>query len=306
MSKSIIILGAGGRFGRAACNAFLDAGWQVHALVRNPIRSKTPEGVKRVLGDALDRESLEKACAGMDVIINTVNPAYELWEKQLPIITENVIAAAVSSGATVVIPGNVYNYGEGMPEVLKETSPHVAGTRKGKLRIEMELAYRAAVSRGVRTIILRSGDYIEREKSGNWFDSQITPKAAAGKFVYPGRTDIVHAWAYLPDKARALVHLLEKREELAPFDEFGYEGFSVSGDELRLAVQKATGVPQKFKSFPWLLVRFIALFSAHIREVLEMRYLWNKPHRVDGSKLDATIPGFKPTPIDEALKQVFS
>ena len=34
MSDSILIMGAGGRFGHAAAEAFRDAGWRVKSLVR--------------------------------------------------------------------------------------------------------------------------------------------------------------------------------------------------------------------------------------------------------------------------------
>lgn len=305
MTDRVIVLGAGGRFGRSAVSAFLEAGWEVTALVRNPEKSKLPAGVNCRKGDVLNLKSLQEACDGMDVIVNTVNPSYELWQSQLPTITQNVISAAQSSDATVVIPGNIYNYGEMMPPILTETTPHVAKTKKGKLRIDMEEAYQNAASTGVRTIILRSGDYIEREKTGNWFDTHIASKALQGKFSYPGATNQVHAWAYLPDKARALVQIVEKRAELEPFEEFVFEGVSLTGEELRQAVEIATAKEQKHSVFPWPMVKLIALFSPRIKEVLELRYLWNTPHQVDGSKLKKFIPEFRQTPLDSALNEVF-
>lgn len=89
---------------------------------------------------------------------------------QVPLITDTVIAAARASGAIVMIPGNVYNYGRCMPPVLTEDTPWRAETRKGKIRIRIDNGYRDSDE---RTIVLRSGDLLEAAKTGNWFDSHI-------------------------------------------------------------------------------------------------------------------------------------
>ncbi|QQP52663.1 Hypothetical protein FKW44_004887 [Caligus rogercresseyi] len=36
--------------------------------------------------------------------------------------------------------------------------------------------------------------------------------------------------------------------------------------------------------------------------LLEMRYIWRRPHCVDGSALAARVPEFTPTPLEEALR----
>lgn len=48
----------------------------------------------------------------------------------------------------------------------------------------------------------------------------------------------------------------------------------------------------------------IGLFSPLIREVVAMRYLWNKPHRLDGTALKTLLPDFKPTPLNVAMQEV--
>lgn len=48
----------------------------------------------------------------------------------------------------------------------------------------------------------------------------------------------------------------------------------------------------------------MGLFSPLLREVVEMRYLWNVPHALDGTKLRAALPAFAPTPLAEAMRAV--
>lgn len=296
--STVIILGAKGRFGQAALTAFQEAGWDVRAFGRG-FTGAAPAGVTRIEGDAFNAASLTHACAGCDVIVNALNPPYQNWVRDLPRLTQSVITAARASGATVMIPGNVYVYGVHAPEVLTQTTPWRPTTRKGQLRVVMENAYKDA---DVRTIVLRSGDFVLQGQSDNWFDGYMTPKSNAGKTMYPGPLNRMHAWAYLPDMARAMVLLAEMRNDFAAFEEFGFDGFSVTGADLVDAIAKATGRAQKVSGMPWLALRLLGLVNPKMREVYEMRYLWNTPHRVDGTKLAATLPTFEPTPLADAMQ----
>ncbi len=303
MTGTVLILGANGRFGRAATQAFANAGWQVRAASRKG-NSAPRTGVTAVAVNVMDTAALSAAAQGADVIVHAVHPPYPDWADIMPVHTKNVIAAARASGATVMVVGNVYTFGENAPELYAETLTPAPTTRKGHLRLDMERAFEAAAADGVHSVILRGGDFIEREKTGNWFDTYMTNKLHKGVFTYPGARDVVHAWAYLPDMARAMVDLAKMRNTLPAFSSFGFEGYSLTGHEMHQAVEKAVGRPLKAAAFPWGLMRVLALFSPLMREVLEMRYLWEVPHRVDGGPLAAALPDFAPTPLEEAMLQV--
>ncbi|MEP5729142.1 MAG: NAD(P)H-binding protein [Sulfitobacter sp.] len=301
MSK-VIVLGAKGRFGRAAVEAFAQSGWEVVAFGRNWSADSTCAQT-RITGDAFDAQALEAAAQGCDLIVNALNPPYENWVRDLPKLTQSVLAAARHSGATVLIPGNVYNYGARAPERLAESTEWHPTSRKGRLRVQMEEAYRAS---GVRTIVLRGGDFLEAAQSGNWFDGYIAANANKGSTLYPGPLDRVHAWAYLPDMARAAVMLAERRAAFSDFEEFGFDGFTLTGQDLVDQIAQAVGKKQKIKALPWFIVRVIGLFQPAMREVFEMRYLWNVAHRLEGTKLAQTLPDFVPTPIEQAFKEILT
>lgn len=296
MSHQVIILGAKGRFGRAAAKAFVAAGWRVRGFARNWPKETFGAGVERIEGDAFDPAALIAAADGCDVIVNALNPPYERWRQDLPRLTHSVIEAAKAAKATVMIPGNVYNYGKEMPSILTEKTPHLPTAQKGKMRCAMEATYARAGNDGVQTIILRAGDFIERQQTGNWFDTYIAAKVGQGKATYPGPLDRVHAWAYLPDMARAMVGLAETRTSLPRFEEFGFEGLNLTGYELIAAMEATSGRPLKVQGMPWSILRFVGLIAPKIREVVEIRYLWDVPHAIDGSRLARTLPEFERTP----------
>jgi len=279
MAQVALILGAHGRFGRHAALTFAQAGWEVRRFDRT-------------------QDTLSQAAIGADVIVNGWNPAYPDWPRLLPELTNQVIAAARQSGATVVLAGNVYVFGPTTPSPWSETSPRAATNELGRLRIAMEAAYREA---GVRTILLRGGDFLDTEASGNWFDRMMIPALHRGFFTYPGNPDIPHAWAYLPDFARAAEALAAKRAELPEFCEVPFPGYALSGAEMCRALGHVTGRRLTLRPMSWLPLRLASPFWPLARRLLEMRYLWSTPHVLDGSRFARLLPEFQLTPLEEAL-----
>lgn len=273
MPGKVLILGATGRFGRHAAEAFWNAGWGVSVFERG-------------------KDDLMEAAAGVDVIVNGWNPLYPSWEKTVPALTAEVIQAASAHGATVIVPGNVYVYGKDAPERLESSTPHGANNSLGRIRIEMEAAYRAS---GVRTIILRGGDFIDTEASGNWFDEVIISKLDKGVVTLPGPANAMHAWAYLPDMAQAAVALAERRESLGTFTDVGFPGYALTLGQMAEQIARATGVEVRTRAFPWWQLIPAIPFWTMGRRLFEMRYLWSLPHRIESAEFDALLPDFRPT-----------
>lgn len=300
--KTVTVLGAGGRMGGKAAEAFLEAGWRVRAVVRNAAGRKMPAGMEVVGADALDRDSLIEACRGSQVIFNGLNPVYTEWKEKVMPMARNVIAAAQASGATQVFPGNVYNFGREIPRLAGPDTPEHGSTRKGALRIEMERLFAEAAERqGVQTIVLRAGDFYGGERRGSWFDLVVAAKIEKGVFTYPGPMDLPHAWAYLPDLARGFVALAERRDGLARFDRFTFPGHAFSGAELKALCEQATGRPLKSAGLPWPLIRAGGMLYPMWREIAEMAYLWQRPHALSGEKFAAAAGAFELTPAGEAI-----
>lgn len=281
MTGTVLILGANGRFGRNAAEAFWNAGWRVSLFDRA-------------------RDDLATAARGIDVIVNGWNPPYTRWANDVPAKTAQVIEAARTHGCTVVIPGNVYVYGPDAPPVLTPVTRQAATNPLGRIRVEMEAAYRAS---GVQTILLRAGDFIDTEASGNWFDKVITPQIPKGKLTYPGPLNVPHAWAYLPDLARAAEQLARQRHELETFTDVGFPGYTLTGQALAEAIDTALGrtvTPHQMNWLPLHLARSVWKMASSL---LEMRYLWGMEHRLDGTAFHALLPNFRDTPVDVALRR---
>ena len=313
---TVLILGARGRFGQAAVRAFAQAGWQVLAQVR-PGAQKTDElgalpGVTRLSIGMGDHSALLAAATGATVVVHALNPLYtnKQWLTVAPALLTQSIALTRALNACLMLPGNVYNYGKDMPPVLREDTPQQASTVKGRARIAMEQDLARACADGqMQAVVIRAGDFFGCGK-GSWLDQAMTPKLAKGQMTYPGDMNTPRAWAYLPDLAKAFVAVAEKRAELPAFDTFNFGGYQLTGHDW---VNALTSVAQeqgwvksngalKVGSLPWPLIRIGSVFNQVWASLLEMRYLWNRAHRLHNDKLVAFL-GVEPhTGLPAALR----
>lgn len=99
------------------------------------------------------------------------------------------------------------------------------------------------------------------------------------------------------------VRLAEAERDLPPFDVFHFAGHWIEpGVEICEAVRRATRRPDlPIRGFPWFAVYLAAPFVTLMRELIEMRYLWQRPLRLNGAKLERTIGKVPHTPLDEAV-----
>lgn len=297
---TVLILGAQGRFGQAVTAAFATAGWRVRAQSRRP-DARWPAGVEGVLCDALQPDEVNRAAQGADVIVNALNPLYTEWERLARPLAANALAAAQASGALLMFPGNVYNFGKHLPPRLTADTPEIADTPKARIRIEIEQQLQAAAARGVNSVVVRAGDFFGGTARGAWFDLVIVKSLAKGKLVYPGPLDQAHAWAYLPDLAQVFVRLAERRGQLRGAQRFHFGGHACTGAELHGALEQAGGKSLRLGTFPWSMVRLIAPFAPMMKAVLEMRYLWQHPHTLEDAPLRALLGKLPHTPLPQAL-----
>ena len=319
--KTALILGSTGRFGRHMTEKLYQDGWNVICQSRsggipklqeqgqnsgNSETPDTPSAKIEVLKADIYDSALEEAARRADIIVHAINPPYPQWQSQMPGVIRQVISLAKAGECSLIVPGNVYNFGKTMPEVLTASTKQAAETKKGQLRIEMEEQLRAASNEGVQVIILRIGDFLEAQSSGNWFDTHMTAKLHKGRFMYPGKTDIAHAWGYLPDAARAAVELANTRKTLPMFNDIPFAGITMTGEQMRQQIEKTLARPIRLETFPWTAVKLMSLFNRNMREVLEMRYLWDTPHQLDACELTKLLPDFQPTPVEQMFDDLLS
>ena len=309
-TSTVLILGATGRLGAACTRAFASAGWQVVAQTRKPTTSPLPDGVSElVTGDSPCSRSTAKL-QSVDVVVHAMSPAYTnaAWVAYVPAMMASSIGIAQSLNATLMFPGNVYNFGAGMPRSLNESTPQSPTTVKGKLRVDAELALaRATQTSNLRATVIRAGDFFG-SGNGSIFDRVTVSKIRKGTFTRSGPIDIRTPWAYLPDLAQTFVRVAECRQQLAPFEVLHFAGHAINGhDWLRALHPLATANgwlthwrTLKTAALPWPVMRVMALLNPELASLVDMRYLQSTPHILDNTRLCQFIGTEPHTPLAKA------
>jgi nucleoside-diphosphate-sugar epimerase len=307
----VLVLGASGRFGAACAKSFAGAGWRVIAQQRKRVHLSGAAGIETLVTGDAPIAGLLGALPKIDVIVHAMNPAYTdaAWAQHVPVMMESAIFLAGALGATLMFPGNVYNFGSSMPALLSETTPQCPTTVKGRLRCSAEKRMlEASEERGLRAIVIRAGDFFG-SGTGSWLDRVIASKLHRGTFAYPGPLDTATPWAYLPDLAQAFLRVAEKRHKLASFETVHFSGHRLTGhDWLRVLEPLAQtqgwvrpGKTLKTAGLPWPLIRALGLVSGEWASLSDVRYLFQTPHALDNSRLRALIGAEPYTPFAGAV-----
>ena len=310
LAHTALVLGATGGIGGEVARQLVAAGWAVRALRRGAVQATSKQGgIEWVQGDAMNRADVLAAAQGCAVIVHAVNPpGYRRWAELVLPMVDNTIAAAQAVGATIVLPGTVYNFGPSAFPMLREDSPQEPLTRKGAIRVQMEQHLQAASRQGCKVIVVRAGDFFGPKPGNSWFSQGlIKPGLPVKAISLPGAPGVGHQWSYLPDVARTMVELVQRREVLEPFAVFHMQGhWDADGTQMAAAISRVVvkrgGAQPKVSAFPWWLMALIAPLVPTIRELREMRYLWRTPLTMDNTKLLATLGHEPHTPLDEAVE----
>lgn len=133
----IMLTGGTGKIGNAVASMLLARGDEVIALVREPERARKllPEGAQLAPGDVVVPDSLERACAGADAVVNCMG----LFEQWLPDIgafnrvnaegARNVAAATRRSGARRLVHTSTFDVFDAGPGGTVDEE-HLAGLEK--------------------------------------------------------------------------------------------------------------------------------------------------------------------------------
>jgi len=272
-----VVFGATGAIGGAVVSELARAGRQVRAVSRG---GQAPDGAQGMAADASDRAQAARAAAGASVIYHCANPPYTQWPELFPTLTGSILGAAESSGAKLVFADNLYAYGP-VDGPLREDLPAAARGPKGRIRAEMAADLLAAHREGrARVVIGRASDYYGPHGTGSTAGETVFGRILAGKKPqWTGRLDQPHTFHYLPDVARGLVVLADRRE----------------ADGQAVPVHATIASPA--------LLAIAGVFSPLLREMRETTYQFRAPFVIDASKFEAAFGHLEPTAHRDAVRR---
>lgn len=294
----VTVLGINGHFGIAIARAFADAG---HAVTGFGRTNKNPDPrVRFAQGDAENVEDMRRAIGDSEIVVNALNLRYDQWtngRKEAQIA--RVVAAVGTSGKTLMFPGSIYGYAPS-ERVVTPQSPKNPPTFRGEIQVRAERLIEDAARRGdIQGIVIRAGDFLGPDSTGDWIDQAILREK--GKVAMLGKANTGHSWAYLPDLAKAFVTVADNCSTLEAFELLHFAGYYVTSEEFAAAVQAASPVPLKAIRFPWFFLTLLGLTDPVMRDVAKMRYIWENAMELRDDRLDALLGADFGTPFSDAI-----
>jgi nucleoside-diphosphate-sugar epimerase len=306
MGVRFVVFGARGLIGGAVVRRMRLAGHQVRAVVR-PGRptSGFPAGVEVVPADLRSREAAVEAARGAEVLVHAAKVPYPEWPRLVPLLAENALAAAESSGAILVFPGNVYVYGRPRSRFVTEDHPQEPHTVKGRVRLGVERTFlEAHKDGGVDLVLPRYPDvYGPGEIHADLrpvFEGALMGKPCR----WPLDADALHEFILNDDAAEAMLRLIATAAAHGRAVHVPGPGPIVSRDFIRLVYTAAGSGEPTVRVFGRGTYRLVGLFNPLARAAYEMAYLFDDPILLDGSLYRSLTGGRHPaTPYEEGVRR---
>lgn len=303
MSEKIVIFGYGPG-GRSLTERLIAAGRRPTVTQRSRPKD-LPPGVDFAALDVLDAATVKAVTRGATHLVITIGFPYStpVWRQSWPVAMTHLLAAARTTGAKTLFFDNLYMYGpQNAP--ITEATPYARWGGKPAVRRAISDQWQAAAAKGeVLMSALRVPDFYGPGVSNSHLGDQVFARIAQGQaaqVVAP--PDMPHDFAYIPDVARAMELLLDLTEA-----EYGQVWHMPSAPtrtmrELIGMAAQALGQKPKMQALPLGLLPALGLVSPMLREIHDMRFLFDRPYHIDGSKLTRRF-GFEVTPFEVGIPE---
>jgi len=291
-----VILGAG-PMGRSLAENLISRGEAVTVVTRNG-RDIGP-GVLTRKADLSNADQTIAACQGAKAIYQCAAPPYQHWQAAFPALQAAAIAAAEATGAVLIAVENLYGYG--VAGTLHEGLPLTAATRKGSLRARLSQELLSAHASGrARCVAGRATDFFGPGVTVSALGERFWPALLSGKTIdWVSNPDVPHSFAHLPDLAEAYIALANTPATWGQ----AWHMPALPPVTLREICDMATpdgSAPTRIRQTPSWLLRAVGLLQPAAGELVEMRYMFDKPFFIDHSKFDQAIDAGRQT-WDRAL-----
>jgi nucleoside-diphosphate-sugar epimerase len=302
MGEIHVIFGAG-QVGMRLAERLVAAGKQVRVVRRSV--GPVAQGAERVPGDATDHDFCLRTAAGAAAVYHCMNPGYDsdLWARVVPMLMENLIAAAGAAGARLIVLDNLYMYGRPNGPITPDT-PFKPESRKGEIRAHASDLLSAAEQRGdVRAAVCRASDFFGPGGVGTHFADRFWKPALVGKKVpLLFDPDATHSYNYIPDVAAGLAALGLAEEDVLGRTWMLPACEATSARELARHFSMALGQQIELARTPRVFVKALGLVTPIVREVDEMLHQWDVPFVIDDLPFRERFE-MQPTPMDQAARE---
>ncbi len=217
---------------------------------------------------------------------------------------KNVIAACKKHKTKLVFFDNIYMYHPDKLNPMTEETEVFPVSKKGKVRAEIAQMVLYEIKTGkLEALIARAADFYGPGITNSVFNEVVFKNLKKGKKAnWFCSVDKLHNFTFTPDAAEATA-LLGNTE--SAYNQVWHlpTAAPLTGKEWIGKVANKLGVEPKIQVASKSVMQFLGIFNPVMKEFVEMLYQWDRDYNYDSSKFE-TVFKIKPTPVDEAIKQI--
>jgi len=298
-----VILGVGGDMGKPLAKELKQYTSKVRLVSRHPEQINGDDEL--LPADLLSAEQADKAVAGASVAYLIVGLKYDLriWQKDWPVIINNVINACLKHGTKLVFFDNIYMYDKNAISHMTEESPLNPPSKKGKVRLQIVEAIHNAISqKGLQALIARSADfYGPGAKHGILNMLVLDPVSKNKKMRWQSNVHKTHSFTYTPDAAKATALLGNTANAYNQTWHLPTSSQRWTGEKFMTYAASMKGTKASYSLLSPLLLSLAGLFDRTIKELVEMQYQNNQDYFFDSQKFCKAF-NFTPTSYEDGIK----
>ena len=296
-----------GAVGSHLAKALLDRGESVRVITRSPQKEPMPSAEKWdltfLIADMTDVESARRAVRGASVIYNAAQSPYERWVSELPPLFRGILVAAEQAGAKLVLADNLYMYGLGATQPLRESEPYRATGSKGAVRTVLTQEALMAHEQGrLQVAVARASDFFGPGVLNSALGRSVFPALVSNKTAdVLGDPHVPHSYTYIKDFAETLAILGTTQAGFGRAWHVPNARAMTTHDVIADAARIA-GTEGRVRTMGRAVLSLAGIFSPMLRELKETLYQFDRPFIVDSSDFETQF-GQQATPLPDSLAE---
>lgn len=295
------ILGSSGIIGTELAKSLLQYTDKIRLVSRKPKRINPTDQL--VVADLMNTQQVLSAVEGSQVVYLTVGLQYKIsvWQKQWPIIMQNVIDACKTHKAKLVFFDNVYAYGL-VNGWMKEDTRVNPISKKGEVRAQISQMIMSEVEKGnIDAIIARSADFYGPNTPLSFVTVTVFDNFKKGKkaqwFLDANKK---HSMTYTPDAGKATALLGNTNSAYNQVWHLPTDKNVLTGKEFIELAAKEFGVKPNYTVLKMWMIQMVGFFIPVVKESIEMLYQNEHDYLFDSTKFEKAF-NFKPTSYQDGI-----
>lgn len=229
----------------------------------------------------------------------------DLWEKQFPLITKNIIDACKINKTKLVFFDNTYMYPQDSRLLTEETIFAPVG-KKGKIRKEMtEMILKEMKSGQLEAVICRAPEFYGPGKTQSITNTLIFNNIKEDKKLKVLlRDDKLRSLIWTPDASRATALIGNTPDAFGQTWHLPIDDNRLNYKQFITLASKIYGKELKYSIIPKFVFKIGALFDKRLKELQELLPRYKYDNLFDDSKFKKRFPDFKVVTYKQGIEQI--